>query len=50
MLQVISVDSSDFTSIILGCGLTLMSVVIRKDHGQMLNESAQHSLKLVLQI
>ena len=39
MLQVISVDSS----IMQGCGLTLMPVVIRKGHGQMLIESVQHS-------
>ena len=28
------------------CGLALMPVVIRKDHGQILIKSAQHSLKL----
>ncbi len=29
-----------------GCGLALTPVIIRKDHGQMLIESAQHSFAI----
>ncbi len=37
------IQSNTHTSIMQGCGLALTPVFSRKDHGQMLIESAQHS-------
>ncbi len=46
MLQLMTDNSGHFThtSMMRGCGIVHMPVVIREDHGQMLMESARHSL------
>ena len=47
MLELISIDSGYFPqpegTTIIGCGHTLVPLVIEKDHRQLLVESAHHS-------